>query len=88
MKAVSVEKFNARIVQRFRHYRFHDPIYNKDFTRKQMEDWIDHHEDNIWVLCDVHHRHKWLGIHSITGPIWGPQDLIREDFHYLGPLTG
>jgi hypothetical protein len=87
MDAIDVDKFNERIVQRFRHYSFHDPIYEEDFTEEQMKDWIDHHEDNIWVLCDVHHRHKWLGIHSITGPIWGPQDLIRDDFHYLGPLT-
>ncbi len=28
------------------------------------------------MLCDVHHRHKFVGIHAITYPIWGPQDVV------------
>jgi hypothetical protein len=42
--------------------------------------WVDHSEDNLWVLCDVHHRAKFFGIHEITFPIWGPMDLLRPDF--------
>jgi hypothetical protein len=82
INAIDLDKFNQRIVLRFRHYSPHDPKYDQDFTQEQMEDWIDHDEDNIWVLCDVHHRHKWVGIHSVTGPIWGPQDLIKPGYRY------
>jgi hypothetical protein len=39
---------------------------------------VDHSPDNLWVLCDVHHRHKFVGIHAITYPIWGPQDLVNS----------
>jgi hypothetical protein len=51
-----------------------------DFDDKAVRAWVDHDRDNLWVLCDVHHRHKWLGIHAISGPIWGPQDILVEDF--------
>jgi hypothetical protein len=32
------------------------------------------------VLCDVHHRARFFGIHEITGPVWGPQHILRDDF--------
>ena len=51
----------------------------KGMTQKQILDWVDHDEDNLWVLCDVHHRHVFVGIHAITFPIWGPQDLVNEE---------
>lgn len=41
---------------------------------------MDHSPDNLWVLCNVHHRAKYLGIHEITYPIWSPMDLLRPDF--------
>src|SRR2546428_7058094 len=67
--------------------------YKEDFSQKQILDWVDHHEDNLWVLCDVHHRAKYLGIHEITFPIWGPMDLLRDDFEdyvraEIGKLKG
>jgi hypothetical protein len=40
---------------------------------------VDHGFDNLWVLCDVHHRHKFVGIHAITYPIWRPQDVVNAD---------
>jgi hypothetical protein len=45
------------------------------YGAKAME--THHHviEDNLWVLCDVHHRAKFLGIHEITYPIWCPMDF-------------
>lgn len=55
-------------------------MYDHDFTQQEMLDWIDHGRDNLWVLCDVHHRHKYVGIHAITYPIWGPQDILKAGF--------
>jgi hypothetical protein len=49
-------------------------------SEHEIHDWVDHSPDNLWVLCDVHHRHRYLGIHEISYPIWAPQDLLRPDF--------
>jgi hypothetical protein len=78
--AVDLKKFNARIVGSLRRRNPADPTYGHDFTRQEMLDWIDHGLDNLWVLCDVHHRHKYVGIPAITYPIWGPQDILLPDF--------
>lgn len=80
--AIDVAKFNARIVAFHRAKPHHDPMYDTDFTQQQMLDWIDHHPDNLWVICDVHHRHSEVGIHSVTYPVWGAQDLIADGFQY------
>jgi hypothetical protein len=32
------------------------------------------------VLCDVHHRARFFGIHEITGPVWGPQHILGDEF--------
>ena len=45
-----------------------------------MTDWIDHGRDNLLVLCDIHHRHVYVGIHAITGPIWGAQNLLQKSY--------
>ena len=54
--------------------------YPRPLSAKQVKAWIDHSEDNLWVLCDVHHRAKYFGIHQITDPIWASQNLLREEF--------
>lgn len=56
-------------------YAEFDAQYQADMTADQIHNWVDHAYDNLWVLCDVHHRHKFVGIHAITYPIWGPQDV-------------
>jgi len=53
-----------------------DALYSTPMSAVQIKAWVDHSPDNLWVLCDVHHRHKFVGIHAITYPIWGPQDLV------------
>lgn len=83
--AIDLNKFNERIVARLRVGQ--PEKYAKDFTEQQMLDWIDHDPDNLWVLCDVHHRHLEVGIHSVTYPIWGPQDLIKDGFEYTPTET-
>jgi hypothetical protein len=55
--------------------------YDKpEFTEQDVRDWVDHSPDNLWVLCDVHHRHKWVGIHQLSYPMWAPQDLLKQTF--------
>jgi len=78
--AVDVKKFNAILLPFLQHRHPDRPEYRKAFTAKDVCNWVDHHEDNLWVLCDVHHRAQYLGIHEITFPIWGPTDLLRDDF--------
>lgn len=80
--AIDLTKFNQRIIAFHRAKNPQDPKYDHDFTEEEMLNWIDHDIDNLWVLCDVHHRHSLVGIHSVTFPIWSPQDLIKESFEY------
>ena len=57
-------------------YKAFDRDYEADMGIDTIKQWVDHGADNLWVLCDVHHRHKFVGIHAITYPIWGPQDVV------------
>lgn len=85
MKAVDLERFNERIVtalhaQRPLDLEYCDPLDHeraRTLSQAEMEAWIDHSPANLWVLCDLHHRHSWVGIHAITGPVWGSLDLVR-----------
>lgn len=80
--AVDVKKFNTRLRPFLAHRHPSDPVwhYEKPFDQKKIAAWVDHSEHNLWVLCDVHHRAQYLGIHEITFPIWTPMDLYLEDF--------
>lgn len=57
-------------------YKLFDKAYEADMDAGTICAWIDHAADNLRVLCDVHRRHKFVGIHAITYPIWGPQDVV------------
>lgn len=49
----------------------------------QQPDWpafLDHDEQNLLVLCDVHHRHKEAGIHEMSYPIWVAQKFLKDDY--------
>jgi hypothetical protein len=80
--AVDVNRFNTSIRPNLAHKHPNDPTwgYETAFDEDKVRQWVDHSEHNLWVLCDVHHRAKYLGIHEITYPIWAPQDLLRPDF--------
>ena len=78
--AIGTDKFNARLLPNLARRHPERADYRKRFTPEQVTAWVDHDEDNLWVLCDVHHRARYLGIHEITYPIWGPVDLLRDDF--------
>jgi len=58
-------------------------LYQQDMTAQQIHDWVDHSPDDLWVLCDVHHRHKWVGIHEISYPLWVPQGVLSGEFERL-----
>ncbi|MBS2028638.1 MAG: hypothetical protein JST54_12100 [Deltaproteobacteria bacterium] len=79
-KAIDVGKFNADVISKLREQNPLEPLYRRTFSRSEMEAWIDHHPDNLWVLCDVHHRHRGVGIHAISGPIWGAQVLLMDRY--------
>jgi hypothetical protein len=73
-EAIDLGRFNELIVAGL---RARDGVkYGKRFSRGEMLAWIDHDRDNLWVLCDVHHRHAWFGVHAISGPVWGVQRLM------------
>jgi hypothetical protein len=78
--AVDAGHFNKALRPNLAHRHPNNPLYTRDMTQQEILDWVDHSEDNLWVLCDVHHRHKYLGIHEISYPIWCPQDLLSADF--------
>jgi hypothetical protein len=80
--AIDVDRFNDSMRPNLAHRHPNDPTwhYEQPFDAEKIRDWVDHSEHNLWVLCDVHHRAKYLGIHEITYPIWAPMDLYRPDF--------
>jgi len=43
--------------------------------------WVDHGPVNLMVLCDRHHRHREVGIHELTYPIWVAQKFIADEYH-------
>jgi hypothetical protein len=79
-KAIDVGKFNKAMRPNLAHRHPQEYLYSRDMTAKEVTDWVDHSPDNLWVLCDVHHRSKYFGIHEITFPIWGPMDLLKPKF--------
>ena len=82
--AIDLAKFNARVRPGLLRETGDRDKYGHDFTQEEMEEWIAGDADNLWCLCDRHHRSSLIGIHAITGPIWGAQDLIRDGFDLTG----
>ncbi len=78
--AVDTDRFNEILRPHLKARHPQNPAYSKPFTTQDVADWVDHSADNLWVLCDVHHRAKYFGIHEISYPIWCPMDMLRTDF--------
>ena len=78
--AIDHDKFNDTIRINLMNKQKDNLLYQKEMTMQEILDWIDHSPDNLWVLCDVHHRHKYFGIHHISYPNWAPQNLYTEAF--------
>lgn len=49
-------------------------------TIDDINSWVDHDSENLMVLCDRHHRHREVGIHDTTYPIWLAQKFLKP--HY------
>ena len=78
--AIDADRFNKALRPNLAHRYPTEKLYQKDMMDADVKAWVDHSEHNLWILCDVHHRHKFLGIHEISYPIWCPQDMLRADF--------
>ena len=79
--AIDPDKFNKIMLPHLRAQRPESALYKKRaLSKREIAAWVDHSEDNLQVLCDVHHRSDYFGIHTISYPIWGPQYLLRDDF--------
>lgn len=44
---------------------------------EHLRHWLDS-EGNMLVLCDAHHRHGLVGIHTITYPAWVAQRWLKS----------
>ena len=55
-----------------------------NMTDSQFLDWLDHSPDIALILCDVHHRHRDLGIHEISDPSFNLVKYLRDDFTLVG----
>ena len=76
--AIDPDKFNESILPSLQ--REHGTAkYPGPLSARRIAAWIDHDEDNLWVLCDVHHRARFFGVHEITGPVWGPQHILKDE---------
>ena len=82
--AIDVDKFNAKVLPALLRKTGDTATYGHPFTRAEMLDWIHGDAENLWILCSQHHRGKFVGIHSITGPIWGVQDLLIDGYNLTG----
>jgi len=82
--AIDVDKFNRKVLPALLRKSGDQEKYGHPFTREEMCDWIHGDADNMWILDDVCHRHPLVGIHAITGPIWGVQDLLIDGYDLTG----
>ncbi len=78
--AIDIDKFNNTMRIHLMNKHKDTPLYQKKMSQQDILDWVDHSPDNLWILCDVHHRHSYFGIHHITYPNWAPQNLFTEEF--------
>jgi hypothetical protein len=50
--------------------------------RTKLAEWVDS-ESNMLVLCAVHHRSKYEGIHEITYPAWLLQRYQGKEWAFI-----
>lgn len=78
--AIDIEKFNHLFLPHLKRLHPDEQLYQQDLTGEQIKDWVDHHTHNLMPLCNVHHRHKYWGIHHTTYPTWSPANLFAQNF--------
>jgi len=79
--AIDIAKFNKHIRPGLLKHTSNEAKYGHDFTQEEMVAFIHGDEDNLWILCDVHHRHPAVGIHSITYSVWSVQHLLVDGYN-------
>lgn len=82
--AIDLTKFNKRVRPGMLAHTGDQETFGHDFTQQELLDFVDHSPYNLWVLCDICHRHKGMGIHALTGPIWGVRDLLIDGYNLTG----
>lgn len=78
--AVDLDKFNNLLRVHLAALYPSYEIYKSPMDQSELLAWIDHHPHNLMPLCDVHHRHKYYGIHCATYPNWVTSNLYKDDF--------
>jgi hypothetical protein len=78
--ALDPDRFNRQLRPALAHRHPATALYQRDMSVDEIHAWVDHSPDNLWVLCNVHHRSNYVGIHAITYPLWVAQDLYSAEF--------
>ena len=78
--AIDVNKFNQLLRLRLANLYPECELYKTFMDQDNILAWVDHHEHNLMPLCDVHHRHNYYGIHTVSYPNWNAWNLYRSDF--------
>lgn len=50
--------------------------------RATLEEFVDS-EANMLVLCDIHHRHPFYGIHHVVGPDFFAQPFVFDGYQVM-----
>lgn len=51
-----------------------------DPTFEDIVDWVHHGDENLLVLCNVHHRSSLTGIHKVSYPAWISQLYLKDEY--------
>lgn len=49
-------------------------------SRQEFLDWLDHGRECMYVLCNMHHRNRDIGIHEVSNPSFNLVKYIQDDF--------
>jgi len=82
--AVDLIKFNRKVVPGLLRQTDDHDTYGHNFTQDEMLQWVAGHRHNLAIYCSVHHRGKYVGVHSITWPIFSIQDLLVDGYNLTG----
>ena len=52
-------------------------------TRQEFLNWLDHSEDIAMGLCDIHHRHRDMGIHEVDEASFNLVKYLQDDFNLV-----
>ena len=82
--AIDLDYFNQHILPGVAKNTGNAAKYAQPFTQDQMIAWIHGDADNLICLCDLCHRHPYVGIHAITYPIWRARRAVKAGYDLTG----